>query len=70
LKDIIACLKNITSIPNICGDIDGIHILLTNLPNKKVKLVIDDFSIGKKIHNIVLQVVCDVDKIFWNIYVG
>jgi hypothetical protein len=24
----------------------------------------------KKFHNIVLQVVCDVDKIFWNICVG
>jgi len=65
------CLfKKISSIPNICEDIDGIHILLADLPNKKIKLVIGEFFSRKKSHNIVLQVVCDVNKIFWNIYVS
>jgi hypothetical protein len=45
LKDIIAHFENLTSIPNICGAINGTHIFLANLPSKKVRLVIN-----KKIH--------------------
>ncbi len=69
LKDIIARFENLIGIPNICGTIDGIHIPLADLPNKKITLVIDDFFNRKTFHNIVLQVVCDVDKIFWNVCV-
>ncbi len=43
LKDIIVRFENFTCIPNICETIDGIHIPLADLPNKRVKLVIDDF---------------------------
>jgi len=70
LKDIIVHFENLIGIPNICGTIDGIHIPLVDLPNKKITLVIGDFFNRKKFHNIVLQVVCDVDKIFWNACVG
>ncbi len=65
-------IENIIGLFNICGATDGTHIPLMNLLNEillHVLLLI--FSIGKKIHNIVLQVVCDiVHKIFWNTCVG
>jgi hypothetical protein len=69
-KDIIVRFENFTNILNICGVIDGIHIPLPDFPSKKVKLIMKTFFNRKKFHNIVLQVVCDVDKIFWNVCVG
>jgi hypothetical protein len=69
-KNIVACFENLTSIPNICGTIDGIHILVTNFLSKKATLVVGHFFNKKKFHNIVLQAMCDVDKIFWNVCVG
>jgi hypothetical protein len=70
LKNIIACFKDLTSIPHICGAIDGTHIPLVDFPSKKVTLIVGDFFNRKKFYNIMLQVLCDVDKIFWNIFVG
>jgi len=70
LKDIIVCFENLICISNICGTIDGIHIPLADLPNKKITLVIGDFFNRKKFNNIVLQAMCDVEKIFWNVCVG
>jgi len=64
LKDVIVHFENLTSIPNMCGTIDGTHILLVNLLNKKITLAIGDFFNKKKFHSIVLQAMCDVDKIF------
>jgi hypothetical protein len=40
LKDIIAHFEHLTSIRNIWGVVDGIHIPLVDLPSKKVMLVI------------------------------
>jgi hypothetical protein len=67
LKDIIARFKDLIGILNICGAIDGIHIPLVDFPNKKVTLIVGDFFNRKKFHSIMLQVLCDVEKIFWNI---
>jgi hypothetical protein len=64
LKDIITYLKNLINILNICGIIDG-HNILTNILNKKVMLVGEFFN-RKKFHRIVLQIMCDVNKILWN----
>jgi hypothetical protein len=49
LKDIIACFENLTCIPNICEVVGGIHILLVDLPSKRVTLANGDFFIRKKI---------------------
>jgi hypothetical protein len=38
--------------------------------SKKATLVVGDFSNRKKLHNIVLQAMCDANKIFWNVCVG
>ncbi len=43
---------------------------MTNLPSKKITLTISDFFTRKKFCSIVLQVVCDANKIFWNFCVG
>ncbi len=69
-KDIVACFENLTTIPNICGTIDRIHILVTNFLSKKATFAIGDFFNRKKLHNIVLQAMCDVNKIFWNVCLG
>jgi hypothetical protein len=63
--------KKFTSLPNICGLIDGIHIPLVDLQSKKVTLAQSDFfNITKISQYCVLQGVCDVDKQFWNVCVG
>jgi hypothetical protein len=43
---------------------------LVDLLSKRVKIVIGDFFNRKKFYSIVVQVVCDANKIFWNVYVG
>jgi hypothetical protein len=64
----MTCFENLTSIPNICGVmiIDGIHIPFANLLSKRVTLVVGVFFNKKKFHSIVLQIVCDANKIFQN----
>jgi hypothetical protein len=54
LKDIVVHFENLIGIPNIYGAIDGIHIPLEKLPNKRVKLVIGDIFNKNKIYGIVL----------------
>jgi hypothetical protein len=39
----------LTSLPNICGSIDGTHIPSANLPSKKVTLAQSDFFNIKQI---------------------
>jgi hypothetical protein len=70
LKDIIPRFEDLTNIPSIFGAIDKTHILLKNLPNKKIIFTIGDFFNRKKFFSIVLQVVCDANKIFWNFCVA
>jgi hypothetical protein len=59
-----------TGLPNICGAIDGIHILLVHRASTKVTLVHSDYYNRKKRYSIVVQAMCDVDKMFWNVCVG
>ncbi len=51
----------VTSIPNTYGAIDGTHIPLIDLPNKRMTLVANDFYCRKKFNSIVMQVVCNVN---------
>ncbi len=64
LRDINLCFENLRGIPNIFGVINKTHIPFVNLPSKIVTLIIGDLFNKKKFHGIVLQVVCDVNKIF------
>jgi hypothetical protein len=61
LFNIIERLCGITSLHQICGMIDGTHILLCVKPNKQITSSIVDFYNRKRFHNILLQVVCDCD---------
>jgi hypothetical protein len=54
---IIVYFCDIMGISNICEAIDGTHISLTNLLNKRMIFVASDFFNGILFHNIVLQMV-------------
>ncbi len=66
LRLMIWSFQGLIGLPNICGSINGMHIPLVDLPSKRVTFVQSDYFNWKKIHNIVLQGVCDAYKYFWN----
>jgi len=47
-------LQKIIDHANICAAIDGIHIPLASLPNKRMTLTANDFFNRKKFHSIVM----------------
>jgi hypothetical protein len=49
-------------LPNICGAIDGTQISIASLPNERVTFVASDIFNKKKIHSIVMQAICNVNK--------
>jgi hypothetical protein len=57
-------VKNVMGLPNVCGSIDGTHILLSRRPSIHLTPVATDFFNRKKFHSVVLQGVCDINKIF------
>ena len=56
--------------PNIVGAIDGTHIPLTCRPSLRHTPMPQDFFNRKKFHSIVLQGVCDTNRMFWNVCAG
>ena len=70
LQGIINDFEELTGLLNICGAIDGIHIPLVECPSKRITLAESDFYNRKKFHSIVLQGVCDLKMIFWNVCAG
>jgi hypothetical protein len=52
---------------NICGAIDVIHVPLAHRAGSNVTLAHSDYYNRKKQNNIIIQVVCNADKLFWNI---
>jgi hypothetical protein len=62
LLHIIQQFEDLTSLPNICGAIDGTHIPLGERPNRKYTIIVVDYYNQKKFHNIVLQATCDTHK--------
>jgi hypothetical protein len=61
LFNIIKQFRDITSLQQICGEIDGTHIPLSVKPNKQITSSVVDFYNRKCFHSILLQVVCDCD---------
>jgi hypothetical protein len=59
LISIISDFEELTGLPNVCGEIDGTHIPLSENPSRRVTLAASDFFNRKKFHSIALQVVCD-----------
>jgi hypothetical protein len=63
-RKIIDHFHDLASLPNICGAINGTHISLASLPDKRMTFVVSDFFNRKKIHIIVMQAICNVNKKF------
>ena len=70
LQSIIEKFRAITRLLNIVGTIDDIHIPLSARPSRRYTPMPQDFYNRKYFHSIVLQAVCDINKMFWNICVG
>ena len=70
LQNIIESFRDITGLPNIGGAIDGTHISLSMRPSKQYIPMPSDFFNRKKFHSIVLQKVCHLNKLFWNVCAG
>jgi hypothetical protein len=54
LLHIVQQFEDLTSLPNICGAIDGTHIPLPKRPNRKYTIAIANYYNKKRFHNIVL----------------
>jgi len=68
LDRIIAGYVESCGLPNVCGSIDGSHIPLQRKPDKRQTAVVADFWCRRKsFSSVVLQAVCDMDKVFWNV---
>ena len=66
-QSIIEKFMDITGLPNIAGAIDGTHIPLSARPSRRYTPMPQDFYNRLHFHSIVLQVVCDTNKIFWDV---
>ncbi len=68
LCKIIKKFKDITRMQNMIGCIDGCHIPLYEQFDKRKNTWNKDFFNQKHFHFLLLQVVCDSNKLFWNVY--
>jgi hypothetical protein len=67
LANIIACFHNITGLPNMCGAINGTHCKLNLKPPQS--FTPGDYWCRHDIYSVLLQGVCDSEKIFWDVCV-
>jgi hypothetical protein len=65
LKRIIARFKAGTGLDNMCGSIDGSHIKLYKKPASKY--VPAQYWSRHDMHSILLQGICDYDRVFWSV---
>jgi hypothetical protein len=66
LLHIIQQFEDLIGLPNICSAIDGTRIPLVERSNKRYIAIVDYYN-RKGFHNIVLQTICDTNKLFWNV---
>ena len=69
LTDTIRKFREKTGLPNVVGTIDGTHILLSSKPQRSLTPMSCDFFNNKKFHSVLLQVVYDSERFFWNVCV-
>jgi hypothetical protein len=55
------------SLLNICEAISGTHFPFVEHPSKRITLTLNDFYNNFFFCNIVVQVMCNANKIFWNV---
>jgi hypothetical protein len=67
LKSIIEKIMDLTSIQHITSVIDNIHVPLFFHQSKNITTTPRDFYNWKCFFNVVMQGVCDMDKLFWSV---
>ena len=68
LDRIIAGYVQSCGLPNVCGSIDGIPLPLQRRPDERQTTVVANFWCGiKNFSFVILQAVCDMDKVFCNV---
>jgi hypothetical protein len=65
LTKIIADFKATTGLDNMCGAIDGSHIKIHRKP--RAALVPDEYWCRHDFHSVLLQAICDDQKVFWDV---
>lgn len=70
LRSITEKFRDITGMQNMVGCIDGCHIPLYEKPDRRKTPAAADFWNRKSFHSLLLQAVCDCDRIFWDVYCG
>ena len=70
LQNIIESFWDIIGLSNIAGAINGTYIPLSMRSSKQYTPMPSDFFNRKKFYSIVLQRVCDLNKMFWNVCAG
>ncbi len=70
LQNIIEKFRDIMGLSNIAGAINDTHIPLSARPSRRYTPMPQDFYNRKHFHSIVLQAVCDTNRIFWNVCAG
>ncbi|KAL5790746.1 hypothetical protein ACOSQ2_005634 [Xanthoceras sorbifolium] len=61
--------EELTSLPNICGAIDGSHIKISNAQLKRIPAHQNQYRCKYGYNSVLLQVVADHRKIFWDVCV-
>jgi hypothetical protein len=61
---IIQQFEDLIGLSNRCGAPDGTHIPLVERSNKRYTIATTDYYNQKRFHSIVLQAVCDIQKLF------
>ncbi|KAI9181215.1 hypothetical protein LWI28_012544 [Acer negundo] len=61
--------EELTSLPNICGAIDGSHIKVSNAQLKRIPAHQNEYRCKYGYNSVLLQVVADHRKIFWDVCV-
>jgi len=64
LLHIIQQFEDFIGLSNRCGAPDGTHIPLVERSNKRYTIATTDYYNQKRFHSIVLQAVCDIQKLF------
>ena len=70
LHNVIEKFRDITALLNIAGAIDDSHIPLSARPSRRYNPMPQDFYNRKHFHNIVLQAVCNTNRMFGNVCAG
>lgn len=70
LARIITGFEHLTNLPNFCGALDGTYLKLYFKPARHYYSSSSYSAPSYKFHSVLLQAVCDTDKVFWHVSCG